>query len=247
MGVISVCLDRGLIAGPTRPDPFYTRRSYVKIDLNKEDKERYDKIYAAKRAKVQRRWLEDPNRTSYTDYHLSHEELDAIVPATDAEGPVPTSDKKCVICGHTKRLSQFYKNRSSPDYYDSACRHCLSLPVGTVVSSNERRCGHCGKVKKVDQFYRCRNRAGGYGSWCRTCVSVARSHPMVSQDEGVPDGSKRCSRCNQIRLKRDFHRHARMRDGLSPSCVDCDRERKRRRHPEPIPDDLSPPIERTTP
>lgn len=222
MEPVAVAINRGRVVRSAGPQPFLSRRTYIGVILHGDEKERYEKISEAKAEKVFRHWLANPNRYSPADYHLTHAELDEIVPSES------TDDRLCERCGQAKSRCQFYRSKSGPGGYSPVCRQCEALPIGDEADPIGKRCGHCKKFKGFEQFYRCPTRAGGYSSWCRTCSQPRRAAPKAVRDEGVPDGLKRCSRCKQVREKRFFSRHCCMRDGLSPACIDCDRERKRR-------------------
>lgn len=222
MEPVAVGVKRGRVIRSAGPQPFLSGRTYISIILHGDEKERYEKIYEAKVEKVFRHWLANPNRFSQSDCRLTHEELDEIVPSVSAD------ERLCERCGQAKSREQFYRSKSGPGGYSPICRQCEAVPVGDATGPIGKRCGHCKKFKRFDQFYRCPTRAGGYSSWCRTCSRPRRSAPKAVRNEGVPDGFKRCTRCKQVREKKQFWRHSYMREGLSPACIDCERERKRR-------------------
>ncbi len=42
----------------------------------------------------------------------------------------------------------------------------------------------------------------------------------------LPEGLKRCARCEAIKPHAEFSRSSRIKDGFQSMCKDCDRERK---------------------
>ena len=87
--------------------------------------------------------------------------------------------KACRICGNTKPLTDFHRNKNRRDGYNSACKRCaIEEQIRTrrmpEVIDGSKACTKCGEVKALDQFPKHRNMPGGYNHICKACLYPQR-------------------------------------------------------------------------
>lgn len=94
--------------------------------------------------------------------------------------------------------------------------------MATVDSISEKRCSRCRELKPSTGFCRNKNTRDGLNSWCKKCVKVYYRRGELSQAYiDVPEGCKRCAKCQQIRPLSNFNKHRSAKDGLDTYCRDC--------------------------
>lgn len=92
--------------------------------------------------------------------------------------------KRCPHCGKTKLLSEFHKNRTSPDGHMSWCRAChnederqrrANYAQGiNRITKTTKRCPHCRETKPAGEFHKNKNSQDGLTTWCKTCRNEKR-------------------------------------------------------------------------
>lgn len=143
--------------------------------------------------------------------------------------------KLCSKCGQFKSLNEFYKSTRG------GCKVCVRNYQRTWYQRNRaksgpelprglRKCSKCNQIKSVDQFYRDRANASGYHHHCKACSNELRSNrrrkvaaEKVAKEEPIPEGHKRCSRCERILLYQDFYRLRKSSDGRKSQCKTCEK------------------------
>lgn len=90
-----------------------------------------------------------------------------------------------------------------------------------------KRCTKCNKVKLLGEFnHRRSNRKDGYDWHCRACKNEYRRtqwrrlHPPPSREK-LPEGFRRCTKCDVVKPPDDFHRDNRRIDGRVTRCKAC--------------------------
>lgn len=89
-----------------------------------------------------------------------------------------------------------------------------------------KKCSLCGKTKILAEFNKRSVNADGLDNRCRECVNEyqRRLHAMHNPPpvkEALPHGTKRCSKCKEVKAVSRFHRAKNTSDTLYPSCKDC--------------------------
>jgi hypothetical protein len=144
------------------------------------------------------------------------------------------NDKKvCNTCGRELLTSNFYKYRRS-------CKSCEEEkykkrrkkikeqnkinppePVGT------KQCSKCGEIKPLSCFPRNNGLKSGYGSWCKPCSSqktiFCREKLKEKNKINPPErfGTKRCSKCGDVKDISQFDRNIGTTDGYRSQCKSC--------------------------
>jgi hypothetical protein len=96
-----------------------------------------------------------------------------------------------------------------------------------------KKCPRCGLKKDRLEFGRNKLTGDGLSVYCKSCnreVGAAayrrkreEAGMTVRERERLPPDVKRCSRCRELRLLDDFHRHRTQPGGYSTYCKDCRR------------------------
>lgn len=122
----------------------------------------------------------------------------------------------CRKCGIEKEDSEFHIARGNTKGISNTCKKCLStakpkekLPDGF------KRCCKCKEVKKVTEFHKHKQSKDGLKGECKKC----RSRNKNEEDknflyEVLPEGMRRCRKCNLIKEIGEFRRRRRV-------CWDC--------------------------
>src|SRR5690349_15865096 len=102
-----------------------------------------------------------------------------------------------------------------------------------MVSGMEARkfCKDCGEQRPISEFTSDRARRDGLSFYCKThsrrrllASKDARKGPPKSRhkrDVAVPDGSKWCPDCGQVKPLSEFVRNSSQPSGLAPYCKPC--------------------------
>jgi len=129
-------------------------------------------------------------------------------------------------------LHQFYAERKSKDGYRSACKRCLTEAQGKVyvgkrnkdlpVPDGFKRCRHCEQILPKTEFFKAAEKSDGLQSWCKACRYSARERKNPPR-ERVPDGMKRCYKCQQLQpaTLAFFSADKRSPGGLQAGCKQC--------------------------
>jgi hypothetical protein len=96
---------------------------------------------------------------------------------------------------------------------------------------SRKRCPDCGLVKPIDQFGRNRRMADGLARYCKACFRhrsktsyrkrMAEQGKQVRERPFVPDGSKYCPQCAEIKPISAFGRNRANSSGLADYCKPC--------------------------
>ncbi|MEW2523967.1 endonuclease VII domain-containing protein [Streptomyces sp. NPDC047071] len=101
-----------------------------------------------------------------------------------------------------------------------------------------KRCSGCQRILPPASFARDKNRRDGLQVRCRECVAeYSAAHyrrrreaegKVVREKMDVPDGHKRCPRCEEVKPHSEWELNATSSDGYSSYCKPCRAERNRR-------------------
>jgi len=92
--------------------------------------------------------------------------------------------KRCYICGETKPLTEFSRDKYQKDGYSRKCRECnriyqrkkyneakkekLKQKYG---ADYKKRCGYCQQVKPAKDFHKRKSAIDGLQMYCKTCMA----------------------------------------------------------------------------
>ena len=104
---------------------------------------------------------------------------------------------------------------------------------------NTKFCNKCKEIKPIASFGKrkvSKKNPSGYDSRCKKCCAEAAKEyrkrkklGLVGIIEKLPDGQKRCTKCNVIKLFTDFTKDKSRKDGLFPWCFQCSSEDHKQR------------------
>lgn len=125
-----------------------------------------------------------------------------------------------------------------------------NIMMTTTIAEHEyKTCSHCNTNQSRTGFRKDRNRKDGLYPWCKDCEKrerqrrskrnnpdyEPRTKPRVNRISLAKDGSKRCSKCEEIKPISEFFKNRARQDGLAHYCKTCQYiavEESNRRHPE---------------
>lgn len=134
--------------------------------------------------------------------------------------------KKCASCHIYKPATHEYFTHQSDNHdgFHSWCRECRKLKAANYTPSMpaqiEKRCRDCGKVKPLREFHKYRLSKDGYRYSCKLCRSKVENFRYI---ESVPEGHKRCCRCNEVysATTEFFPVDTRKLEGITGTCLKC--------------------------
>jgi len=105
-------------------------------------------------------------------------------------------------------------------------------PRGPDDRDGERMCRDCEQWLPLEGFAPSSTRASGYGSYCQPCMNErtkASYAKRVFEEEGrevrkpeeLPDGLKRCARCDEVKELAEFVKASRTVTGTHSYCKPC--------------------------
>lgn len=154
--------------------------------------------------------------------------------------------KCCTKCGKLKPLDSFHKRRDDRNGRRAQCKDCESprlkinrknpqvlrrikekrnlrrkFPKETL-PENMKRCTKCRHVKPVECFGNNKTRKDGRHPSCLDCAKAywKTVHPPKIK-EILPEGTKRCAQCKEIKTIDAFYKQNSSSDGLRYSCKQC--------------------------
>jgi hypothetical protein len=84
-----------------------------------------------------------------------------------------SSERVCRLCGKTKPVSDFGRDRTDADGFNPVCRQCCrerqAKRPSHDVSVSEKTCRTCGKTKPAGEFWRRTALKDGLMSECKKC------------------------------------------------------------------------------
>jgi hypothetical protein len=111
----------------------------------------------------------------------------------------PMRSKKCLDCGESKPVSEFWKLKASRDGLAYYCKVCFGLrnsrsyrkkqtKLGKAtreygrhsdVPEGKKYCAKCKEIKALDEFGRNRSRRSGLTDYCRPCHAAAMAEERI--------------------------------------------------------------------
>ncbi|MGF1428744.1 endonuclease VII domain-containing protein [Kitasatospora sp. LaBMicrA B282] len=101
---------------------------------------------------------------------------------------------------------------------------------------SEAHCSRCKQILPAADFARNRSRWNGLQAICRACSAFYYDQRQLARGKvpkprvHVPEGHKRCAKCEHIKPHAEWDRNRRASDGLSAYCKACRKIDNRRRH-----------------
>jgi len=164
---------------------------------------------------------------------------------------IPLEMKRCSQCGNIKSFAEFYRNSSHPDGYQSACKRCEYTQAKKYREANKEKIRQKQKdywaqnkerLSLAKKEYRSKNKERlrlkqrEYVEKNKDKVRVYQreyrlKHSQTKQKEILPEGTKRCSKCKQIKDKSEFYRSKNKKSGVASRCKECSLADYRKKHP----------------
>lgn len=151
-----------------------------------------------------------------------------------------TQVKTCHICGETKPLHKFIRDRNRKLGYKGPCKRCRRERDRKRFAKNPNKpttepkeCYNCGKTKPASQFSRNRRSPDGLHYWCKKCANQYLKEYRAKQPDYQPSTKpKTCNQCGETKSASEFWEHKGHVDGLATSCKQCSRLNDRKRYHE---------------
>jgi hypothetical protein len=83
-----------------------------------------------------------------------------------------------------------------------------------------KQCRVCGLIRPLWEFNRSSKAKDGYDSRCKQC-KTEQDGRVYKPKPPVPEGFKRCSKCNEVRPLEEFYLAASSKDGYRSDCKFC--------------------------
>lgn len=151
----------------------------------------------------------------------------------------PGHPRLCPRCGEKKPATSefFHKDKNSRLGLAGFCKVCAKAKAHThywsvardkllkpkaveVLPSGFKRCNRCQIVKLFEAFNRDAPKPNGRSRRCKACEKELRAvgkPPSVV----IPEGRKKCGKCQQVKRLDDFHKYKKSRDGRAQNCRVC--------------------------
>ena len=155
-------------------------------------------------------------------------------------------EKKCSKCDDWKVLKVFYKEKKKWDGLQSQCKVCKNIArekqrrkLGMKPKRTEHRfqgaleeeqCSTCKKWKALIEFGKHKRTCDGLQSQCKVCANIAQKNrrrklgmkPQRTEHRFQGElEEKKCSKCDDWKVLKEFHQHNKVWDGLSSWCKGC--------------------------
>lgn len=97
--------------------------------------------------------------------------------------------------------------------------------VAVQLVGGKKPCSVCKELLSPEKFYKDSHSSSGLSHRCKDC-SKRKSKEYwdkkpKKQREQLPDGTKRCSKCREVKLMDEFHRTKHKKDGRNSKCKAC--------------------------
>jgi|ERR1035437_940437 hypothetical protein len=151
--------------------------------------------------------------------------------------------RKCSVCCEIKPLTEFGKNRAMKDGHRYDCFECrrsgrVRVKVEEIIPDGFKKCFCCKEVKQYNEFHSDNSKKDKFASYCKMCANNKcstrrrKKYPPKIK-EILPEGFKRCSRCKNIKSKKEFYKNKNQPDGFGYHCKKCkednfDKENRRK-------------------
>ena len=132
------------------------------------------------------------------------------------------------ICYNKRALNVSQHAQGSSHRITCQGGHVMSTAESSMLSPAMKCCLKCQECKPVQAFHRSHSATDGYQSWCMACSRALRIAQRdqrrierAAQMPQYPEGMKRCSKCHEIKLYKDFPVCKKGRDGYVSECHAC--------------------------
>jgi len=155
--------------------------------------------------------------------------------------------KRCGICAETKAVGEFYRNKTTRDGLQYACKPCWLLlceqrrrKLGMKprhgpprrgrfydLPAGHKYCAKCQQIKPEEQFYLVRSDGHERCAWCKPCATAdqeRRRRAKGIKPKVDTSDTKRCPRCGETKPLDQFSRDPRRPRGINSYCRPCYRE-----------------------
>lgn len=149
--------------------------------------------------------------------------------------------RQCTRCNRTLPISEFYRDKSTPDEYSRWCSECNykyqrrfierraargeQFYEGIDEDNVTNRCVHCNRTLPLSRFKRDIRRASGYTVWCRDCrVEYQFLYGGKKVQRGYLYGTGICLACGELNplLLENHHLFGRKNtDDVVSLCSNC--------------------------
>ena len=124
----------------------------------------------------------------------------------------------CKSCGQDLPLTpeHFKRDARTKTGFHPTCKKCEREYRKQPVGEGQWRCkGGCSAVldEEHEDAMRSEYSKSGWSAWCRVCYEAKHGKRE--------EGTKRCSKCEEVKSVEEFYKHSQTRDGLYPSCKQC--------------------------
>ncbi len=98
------------------------------------------------------------------------------------------------------------------------------------MSDELKTCSWCKQAKPRSEFSPKKITRDKLDSWCKACnrerarLRREKNRKPMPPEEPIPDGMKKCPKCDLIKPVSDFNRNRATTDGLAWQCRQCDKE-----------------------
>lgn len=139
---------------------------------------------------------------------------------------IPDGYRRCTYCKEIKSIDQFECGRRYKDGYYTRCKTCPQIRR-KIIDENllniTKKCSRCGEVKFLYEFSRLKKSKDGFRPSCKQCDRIPVKSGGKTQKiiENLPEGYKRCTKCNVVKSHEEYHKHRSTQDGLTSQCKKC--------------------------
>lgn len=146
--------------------------------------------------------------------------------------------KTCTKCKKDLPISEFHKSNRHLSGIANVCKNCeakrskekaikkKARKDSEIMYPETKTCFRCKKELSRDNFAKCRVNKDGLSASCKKCQSKfskglkQRYKQRKESDIDYPD-YKKCTSCNKILPKENFHKNKGIKNGLAVYCKDC--------------------------
>lgn len=149
--------------------------------------------------------------------------------------------RKCSVCRTPKPLREFGKDASMKyghKYVCLECRRNKAVRIKETIPDGFKKCACCKDIKKFLEFNIDKHTKTGFASYCRKCneekcFAKYRKNHILKVKEILPEGLKRCGKCKEVKLEKEFTKNKNRKNGLGSYCRKCksnsfDKENRRK-------------------
>jgi len=101
-------------------------------------------------------------------------------------------------------------------------RICNKYPIRykRIIEGDKKTCSKCRRLKSLDMFYSSIYSSDGKWSQCRECTT-GKSTKEIGVTGKIINGKKKCSKCRQWKVIKNFSKNCAIKCGLESQCKKC--------------------------